>query len=204
MQIDFSRLKGDYIYLEPLAESHIETLRALARDSRIWEFTKTLLVNETYNEQFNKYIATALNPNSFLMQRSFVMRDAQTGEVMGMTRFYKIEPEHCRLSIGYTWYIPAYWGKVHNKECKLLLLQYAFETLAFRRVEFEVAHKNIRSQKAVEKIGGIKEGTLRKYMLQPDGEVRHTVIFSIIDDDWPETKERLFRLIGEAKAAEKN
>lgn len=204
MQIDFSKLKGEHVYLEPLNESHVETLRQLARDGRIWEFTKTLIVNDTYDEQFDKYIAAAFNPNAFLMQRSFVMRDVQTDAVMGMTRYYKIEPEHKRLSIGWTWYIPEYWGKVHNKECKLLLLQYAFETLGFRRVEFEVAHQNIRSQKAVEKIGGVREGTLRKHMLRPDGEVRHTVVFSVIDDEWPAAKQNLLRLIEAARPAEKN
>lgn len=204
MQTDLSLLQGGFVRLEALNESHVEILRALARDSRLWEFTKTLLVNDTYDAQFDKYIATALNPNAFIMQRSFVMRDAQTDEIMGMTRYYKIEPEHKRLSIGWTWYVPKYWGRVHNKECKLLLMQYAFETLGFRRVEFEVAHQNIRSQKAVEKIGGIREGLLRKHSLQTDGSVRHTAVFSVIDDEWPETKGRLLQLIDEAKAAAKN
>ncbi len=204
MEIDFLLLQGNFVRLEPLAESHIETLHALARDSRIWEFTKTLLINDTYDEQFDKYIATAFSQNAFLMQRSFVMRDAQTDAVMGMTRYYKIEPEHKRLSIGWTWYAPSYWGKIHNKECKLLLLQYAFETLGFRRVEFEVAHQNLRSQKAVEKIGGVREGVLRKHMLRPDGEVRHTVVFSVIDDEWPAAKQNLLSLIEASKPAEKN
>lgn len=204
MQIDFSLLQGNFVRLEPLNESHIETLRSLARDERLWEFTKTLLINETFGEQFDNYIGTALNPNGTGMQRSFVMRDTQTGAVMGMTRYYHIEPVHNRLKIGYTWYTPAYWGGVHNKECKRLLLQYAFEKLGFRRVEFEVAHKNIRSQKAVEKIGGIREGVLRKHSLQPDGSVRHTVVFSIIDDEWPQVKQRLLNMIEASRPGEKN
>ena len=199
MQIDFTKLQGGFVRLEEASEKHAAALRALARDERIWEFTKTLLVNETYDEQFDNYMAAALNPAFSGMQRSFVMFDAVTGDLMGMTRFYKIEPEHKRLSVGYTWYTPSYWGKVHNKECKLLLLQYAFETLGFRRVEFEVAHQNVRSQKAVEKIGGIREGMLRKYMLRPDGEIRHTVVFSIVDDEWPEVKERLLALVSAEK-----
>lgn len=203
MEIDFSLLKGTFVQLEALNGSHIETLRQLARDERIWEFTKTLMVNETFDEQFDGYMATALDPNGTGMQRSFVMRDAQTGEVMGMTRYYKIEPSHKRLDIGYTWYAPKYWGGVHNKECKRLLLQYAFEILGFRRVEFEVAHQNIRSQKAVEKIGGVKEGVLRKHALRPDGEVRHTVVFSIIDDEWPGIKQRLLNTVKAARPAEK-
>jgi RimJ/RimL family protein N-acetyltransferase len=160
------------------------------------------LINETFNEQFDTYIKAALDPRNTGMQVSLVMRDAQTDAVMGMTRYYKIEMAHKRLSIGYTWYIPAYWGKIHNKECKLLLLQYAFEELHFQRVEFEVAHQNIRSQKAVAKIGGVKEGVLRKHGLHADGTVRDTVVFSIIDDEWPQIKVRLLQMIEEQKASQ--
>lgn len=195
MQIDTSKLRGQYVYLEFLQEADIPALRRLARNPQIWDLTKTLLINESYDEQFDKYIATALDPRNTGMQVSFVMRDAATNAIMGMTRYYRIEPSHKRLSIGYTWYIPAYWGKVHNKECKLLLLQYAFETLGYQRVEFEVAHQNLRSQKAVAKIGGVKEAVLRKHGLHADGTIRDTVVFSVIDDEWPETKAKLQDLV---------
>lgn len=195
MEIDVSKLRGRFVYLELLQPSHIPQLKLLAKDERLWEYTKTILINETYDEQIDKYLATALDPNGIGLQRSFVIHDAVIKEIIGMSRCYRIEPSHKRLDIGYTWYSPAYWGKVHNKECKLLLLQYAFEELNFQRVEFEVAHQNIRSQKAVEKIGGKKEGVLRKHGFRGDGSIRHTVIFSIIDDEWPVVKQRLLKLI---------
>ncbi|MCW3073101.1 MAG: family N-acetyltransferase [Flaviaesturariibacter sp.] len=195
MQIDTSKLRGQYINLELLREDQIPQLKELARDARIWDLTKTLLVNDTFDEQFDNYIAAALDPRNTGMQVSFVMRDAATEAIMGMTRYYRIEPFHKRLDIGYTWYIPEYWGTVHNKECKLLLMQYAFETLGYQRVEFEVAHQNLRSQKAVLKIGGVKEAVLRKHGLHADGTVRDTVVFSVIDDEWPETKAKLTQLI---------
>jgi len=203
MQIDVSKLRGQHVYLTLLHPDDVPALRKLAHDERIWDFTKTLLVNETFDAQFDKYMITAFDPRNTGMQISFVMRDAKTNAVMGMTRYYKIEPSQKRLSIGYTWYTPAYWGKVHNKECKLLLLQYAFEELRFQRVEFEVAHQNIRSQKAVAKIGGVKEAVLRKHGLHADGTVRDTVVFSIIDDEWPQTKEKLRRLIETNQPAKK-
>lgn len=195
MQIDTSQLKGKYVYLQLLEQQDIPAIKELARDPRLWEYTKTLLINDSYDQQFESYIATALDERNTGMQVTFVMRDATTHAIMGMTRYYKIEPSQKRLSIGYTWYSPEYWGKVHNKECKLLLLQYAFETLGYQRVEFEVAHQNLRSQKAVEKIGGIKEGILRKHGLHADGTLRHTVVFSIVDDEWPEKKAHLQQLI---------
>ena len=203
MQIDVSKLRGHYVYLELLTSDHLPQLKALSRNEQIWQYTKTLLINDTFDEQFDRYINAALDPRFSGMQVSFVMRDAETKDIMGMTRFYRIEPSHKRLSIGYTWYIPSYWGKVHNKECKLLMLQYAFEELRYQRVEFEVAHQNIRSQKAVTKIGGVKEAVLRKHGLHADGTVRDTVVFSIIDDEWPETKKNLLKLI-ETQAPSKN
>lgn len=204
LQIDTSKLRGQYIYLELLTEGHSSELRGLACNPKIWDLTKTLLINDNYDEQFDKYITAALDPRNTGMQVSFVMRDTITNAIMGMTRYYHIEPFHKRVTIGYTWYIPEYWGRVHNKECKLLLLQYAFETLGYQRVEFEVAHQNLRSQKAVAKIGGVKEAVLRKHGLHADGTVRDTVVFSVIDDEWPETKAKLSALIEEGKPATEN
>ena len=195
LQIDITKLGGSHVYLELLQPDHIPQLKILSRDERIWQYTKTLLINDSFDEQFDRYINAALDPRFSGLQVSFVMHDAMTSEIMGMTRFYRIEPAHKRLSIGYTWYTPHYWGKVHNKECKLLLLEYAFEELGYQRVEFEVAHQNIRSQKAVSKIGGVKEAVLRKHGLHADGTVRDTVVFSIIDDEWPDTKKKLVQLI---------
>jgi RimJ/RimL family protein N-acetyltransferase len=201
MDINYNLLKGTYLFLEPLERSHLPRLRELARDPRIWEYTKTLLVNDQYDEQFDQYIEAALDPRFTGAQASFVMREAGSGEVMGMTRYYRIEPFHRRLSIGYTWYAPNWWGRVHNKECKYLLLKYAFDTLGFQRVEFEVAHQNLRSQKAVEKIGGVREALLRKHGRHADGTLRHTVVFSIVDDEWPGIKGHLEAMV--AQGAEK-
>ncbi|RYZ22509.1 MAG: N-acetyltransferase [Chitinophagaceae bacterium] len=194
ISIDLTQLQGRHVRLELLEESHVPELRALARNPRIWEYTKTLLVNDSYDAQFDRYIATAFDPRNTGMQVSFVLRDAVNGNIMGMTRYYRIEPSMKRLAIGYTWYVPEYWGQVHNKECKFLLLRYAFEVLGYQRVEFEVAHQNERSQKAVKKIGGVQEAVLRKHGLHADGTIRHTVVFSIIDDEWEATKAKLLSM----------
>jgi RimJ/RimL family protein N-acetyltransferase len=200
MKIDISKLKGKYVYLQELREENIATLKQLAKDERLFEFTKTLLINETYEEQFEQYISVALNPNgdgsfSAGMQKTFVIYRSSDDAIIGMTRYYGLNEKHKRVDIGYTWYIPEVWRKVYNKECKLLLLRYAFETLKLNRVGFHVAHINLRSQKAVEKIGGVWEGVLRKHSLQSEGSIRNTVLFSIIDEEWPEKKQQLLQLI---------
>lgn len=195
MNIDISKLKGKYIYLQLLQADHKETLRSLAKDERIWEGNRGFIINETFNEQFDKYFATAIDNNAMGGQQAFVMRKTNDDAILGMTRFLNIDKKDKRLEIGYTWYIPAVWGKVYNKECKLLLLQYTFEVLNFNRAQFNVAAQNIRSQKAVEKIGGVKEGVLRKYGYRNDGSLKDNVVFSIINDEWPVKKEKLLQLI---------
>lgn len=238
----FPSLSGSFVYLEPLQEKYREVLRPMARDERLWEFTKTLLIDTTYDAQFDAYFNVALElpalgGQAFIIRalkgmdpsrevgsgaraegseagerQHFVMEEAEEGlerrekgspdtgakgQIIGMTRLFAVEVKDKRLEIGHTWYIPEVWGKVYNKECKLLLLQYAFETLGFNRVEFRVAHQNIRSQKAVEKIGGVKEGVLRKFAIRNDGSRRDTVVFSIIDEEWPGKKQRLKELIAQ-------
>jgi RimJ/RimL family protein N-acetyltransferase len=200
MNIDISKLKGRYVYLKELQKEHIPVLKRLAKDERLWEFTKTLLINESYEQQFEQYISIALTPAGdgtygAGLQKTFVIFRSTDDVIIGMTRYYGLNEKHKRLDIGYTWYIPEVWRKVHNKECKLLLLQYAFEVLNFNRVGFHVAHVNVRSQKAVEKIGGIREGVLRNHSYQPDGSVRSTVLFSILKEEWPERKEKLLKLV---------
>lgn len=199
MVIDISKLKGRHVYLELLLPEHRDIIRQLARDERIWEFNKMLLIDENYDKMFDAYFEMALDKHLMGGQQSFVIRLTKDESVIGMTRLYEISEKDKLATIGYTWYIPTVWGGVHNKECKLLLLQYAFETLHFNRVELRVAHQNIRSQKAVEKIGGIKEGVLRKHGYRNDGSLKHTVVYSIIDDEWPQAKEKLLQLIMESE-----
>jgi N-acetyltransferase len=195
MNIDVSKLKGRHVYLEKLAEKHKETLRHLAKDERIWEGNRGFIINETFDQQFDKYFSTAMDNDAMGVQQAFVIYSTMSPDPIGMTRLLNIDAREKRLEIGYTWYLPAVWGKVYNKECKLLLLQYTFEEWHFNRAQFNVAGQNIRSQKAVEKIGGIKEGVLRRHGYRNDGSPKDTVIFSIIIDEWPVQKEKLRQLI---------
>ena len=201
-----SLLKGSQVYLTFLKEAHREILRPLARDERIWEFTKTLMVTDTYDQQFDKYFNEAMATAAGGGQTFVIVgvggtaggqrgQDAGVDRVIGMTRVYDVDWKVRKATIGHTWYIPSIWGKVHNKECKLLLLQYIFGRLGFVRVEFKVASQNLRSQKAVTKIGGVKEAVLRKFTLRNDGTPSDTVIFSILDEEWPEKKQQLLRLV---------
>jgi len=198
MTIDTSQLAGKHVYLELLSPGHREIIRPLARDERIWEFNKMLLVDDRFDKMYDDYFDAAMDKEAMGGQHSFVIRCTKDEAIIGMTRLYEIRHKDKSATIGYTWYIPSVWGKVHNKECKLLLLQFIFEQLKFMRAELRVAHQNIRSQKAVEKIGGVKEGVLRKHGYRNDGSIRHDVIYSIIDDEWTSVKENLLQLIADS------
>lgn len=194
MVIDINKLSGQYVYLELLTAAHIPVLQQLANNEAIWEFTRGILIDDNYDRNFDAYIGLALDKNALGGQEAFVIRQTADNAIIGMTRLYDINPKDKKLAIGYTWYVPAVWGRIHNKECKLLLLNYVFETLGCSRVEFHVAGQNLRSQKAVEKIGGVKEGVLRKHNYR-HGQVRDLIMFSIIDDEWPAKKEKLGQLM---------
>ena len=199
MNIDISKLRGNYVYLHFLSLEHRDIIRSLATDERIWEFNKMLIIDENFNSSYDEYFHTALDRNALGGQLAFVIKRVTDNSIIGMTRLYEINEKEKTAVVGHTWYIPSLWGKVYNRECKLLILQYVFEEMKFNRAELRVAQQNLRSQKAVEKIGGVKEGVLRKHGYRNDGSIRNTVIYSIIDDEWPDAKEKIHRLIAESK-----
>jgi RimJ/RimL family protein N-acetyltransferase len=190
---DLPLLKGPDVYLRFLAQTDREPLRRLARDERLWEFTKTLLIDPTYDEQFDKYFNEALAVASPGGQ-PFTIHATGDDSLLGMTRVYDVDLKVKKATIGFTWYIPAVWGKIHNKQCKLLLLQYLFEKRGLMRVDFKVASQNIRSQRAVMKIGGVHEGTLRRFTMRNDGTPSDTFVFSILAEEWPAKKPTLISI----------
>ncbi|HLI92388.1 MAG TPA: GNAT family protein [Puia sp.] len=187
-------LRGKSVYLEFLKQEHREQLRSLARDERLWEFTKTLLITDSFDHQFNKYFDDAL---AFAARgdQAFAILETGTRRPIGMTRAYDVDFRVKKVTIGHTWYVPEVWGRAHNKECKLLLLRYIFDTLGFERTDFKVAGENLRSQRAVEKIGGVKEGVLRRFAMRNDGTPADTVYFSILGNEWPERRQRLQAMV---------
>ena len=111
--------------------------------------------------------------------------------MVGSTRFYDISIPDKRLAIGFTWYHPSVWGTPVNPETKLLLLQFAFETLSLNRVEFHIDSRNNHSINAINKLGAQQEGVLRKHKIVQSDFVRDTVLCSIIDSQWPAIKQTL-------------
>ena len=127
----------------------------------------------------------------------FAVIDRASGAVAGSTRYFDIRPADRGLEIGYTWYGEAYQRTTINTECKFLLLHHAFEGLGALRVQLRTDSRNLRSQAAIVRIGGVREGVLRSHMVMPDGYLRDTVVFSIIRSEWPEVEKRLLERLSQ-------
>ena len=153
----------------------------MGRQEKIWEF---ISINGSDTERLAQHLKSAILKRGTGEQYPFTVIDKQTGKIIGATMFHNIFPEHRKLEIGWTWYDPAYWRTGYNRECKLLLLTYCFETLKTVRVQFQTDENNLRSRTAILGIGATFEGIMRKERIRANGAFRNTCMFSIIDEDW--------------------
>jgi len=177
-------LQGACIQLEPINESHKDELYGAAQDETIWTYNGS----KAFGDKFYSWFDKALIAFQLGQHLPFIVRRSVDNRIIGSTRYYDINSEHHRLTIGYTWYIPEVWGSYVNPECKFLLLKYAFEVSHVNRVEFVTDSRNVRSRAAIKKLGAIEEGVLRHHMMLEEGVIRDTIVFSIIRPDWPQIK----------------
>jgi N-acetyltransferase len=180
-------LTGRHTRLEPMSRDHVDGLRAaLAGDAlaALW-FTSVPKADDAAG-----YVDAVLVAQADGRVLPFVVRDAG-GRVVGSTRYYGLEADVPKLSIGYTWYAPDVQRTGINTEAKLLLLTHAFETLGCISVVFETSWFNQRSRAAIARLGAKQDGVLRNHKRHADGSPRDTVVFSIIDSEWPAVKRTL-------------
>lgn len=179
-------LTGRHVRLEPIEERHRDhLLAAAAEDPATFRYMGTDL--SVGSEAWPGYLADALRPD-FVTWATVL---TSTGRAIGSSRFGDISPADGRLEIGWTWIAPSQQRTAANTEAKLLQLTYAFETLGATRVALKTDARNERSQRAIERIGGVREGVLRHHLRLPDGHLRDTVYYSILADEWPAARARL-------------
>jgi RimJ/RimL family protein N-acetyltransferase len=183
-------LSGRLVRLEPLSPGHAADLAEAGRDEEVWRLMPYGPV--TTEAAMAEFIRSALGQAS---DRPFAVVHAPTGRAVGSTRYLDIRPAHRGLEIGGTWYAPAHQRTGVNTECKYLLLRHAFEALGCIRVQLKTDQRNERSQRAIERLGAVREGVLRNHVIMPDGYRRATVMYSITDEEWPGVRARLERLI---------
>lgn len=191
------RLEDEHVVLEPLSLEHAPALEVAAADGELW---KLWFTSAPAPGQAAAYIAKALEGQAAGQMLPFAVREKSSGEIVGTTRFYDVVAEPPRVAIGYTWYAKRWQKSYVNTACKRLLFKHAFETLGCVAVELHTDHRNLDSQRAIERLGAQREGVLRNHKRRPDGSLRHTVCFSVIDSEWPDVSRwlalRLARLAG--------
>ena len=188
MDISPVTLEGQYVVLSPLTLGHEETLTAAAGDGELWNTTVTIIPDAA---GMKSYVEAALFGQSLGKELPFIIIRKSSGEVVGTTRFYDIDVHDRRAAIGYTWLAQSAQRTAINTETKLLLLTHAFEIWRCVRVELITDVLNEQSRAAILRLGAKQEGILRKHMILPSGRVRDSVVFSIIDDEWPGVKTAL-------------
>jgi RimJ/RimL family protein N-acetyltransferase len=185
-------LAGKHATLEPLAREHEDGLRRAAADGELWRLWYTSI---TPPEKMSAYVAAALDMRERLGAMPFIVRDNAGGDIVGCTRYFNVDAANRRLEIGHTWYAKRAQRTAINTECKLLLLTHAFEKLRCIAVEFRTHWFNHASREAIARLGAKQDGVLRNHQLGPDGSYRDTVVFSIIESEWPAVKRHLTFLL---------
>lgn len=186
-------LTGKRARLEPLSERHVKGLAQIGVGQDFWKF---MLYGDMETEQdMRNWVTDMLARAQRGSDLPFAVIDLASGRIAGATRYLNIEPVHRGLEIGGTWYGTEFQRTAINTECKYLLLRHAFETLHCIRVQLKTDSRNIRSQKAIERIGAKKEGVLRNHMILLDGAYRDSVFYSVIDSEWADVKKKLDEML---------
>lgn len=188
MNIEKITLAGPRVRLEPLAAHHLPGMAAAIEDGRLWELPVTFVPHPDALDGFLQDAEAAFQAG---LELAFATLDRHSGQVLGSTRFRRIEAAHRRVEIGFT-FLSASSQRTHvNTEAKFLMLRHAFEVWGCNRVELLTDERNARSREAIARIGARQEGVLRCHMVMRDGFVRHSVLFSIVAPEWPQARATL-------------
>src|ERR1019366_6966096 len=188
-------LIGRHASLEPLAAAHHADLLEAVRDGELWKLWYTSIPAP---EGMRAEIELRLGLQQAGTMLPFAVRNLAGGKIVGMTTYMNIDANNRRVEIGSTWYARSAQRTPLNTECKLMLLMHAFETLGCIAGEFRTAFFNYASRRAIERLGAKQDGILRSHQRYADGNLRDTVVFSIVAQEWPAVKRHLeFKLAGD-------
>lgn len=182
-------LEDELVRIEPMQEKHFDLLLPTALEPSLWLYT-TAKVNSP--ETFRKYFDKALEEKRHNQSYPFAYFNKPLQQYVGSTRYANIDFANKKLEIGWTWINPSQQGTGFNKHCKFLLLEYGFNNLGLNRIELKTSVQNLKSQKAMRKIGAVQEGIFRKHFINDDGTIRDSVYFSFINDEWPDIRKNIF------------
>lgn len=180
-------LRGRNATLEPLTREHCEAMAEATRDGELWKLWYTAVPTP---DGMMAEIERRLGLQDQSSMLPFAVLDAD-GKAVGMTTFMNIDAANKRVEIGSTWYARRVQRTALNSECKLMLMQHAFETLGCIAVEYRTSFFNQKSRKAIERLGAKLDGVLRNHQRHIDGTLRDTCVYSIIQSEWPTVKSHL-------------
>ncbi|HKP46377.1 MAG TPA: GNAT family protein [Pyrinomonadaceae bacterium] len=195
MDISPLTLEGRHVRLEPLLASHAEALVSAASDGELWTSMVTVVPS---SDTIADYLQAALNGQAQGRELPFVIIRKANDQIVGTTRFYEMRPLDRAVAIGYTWLARSAQRTPVNTETKLLLLTHAFENWHCVRVELITDLLNEQSRAAILRLGAKQEGILRNHLILPSGRIRDSVVFSIIEEEWPMVKSRLSARLNES------
>lgn len=180
-------LENHIVKLVPFEDKYKDQLKKIIYDEEVY-----YTIECKSDIELEKYVTETANQRNLRNSYPFIIIDKRTNEIAGSTRYGNIQFNNKRLEIGWTWYGKPFRGTGLNKACKFELLKFAFEEMEFRRVQFSADVRNTRSQKAIKKLGAIKEGVFRANYIDTSGVSRDDVYFSIIHSEWNDIKRNLF------------
>ncbi len=184
-------ISKDEITLQLFNESFSEELTRLAADPRIWELRSEAYYDpQVFKDKWIKKTLEHIQKNKRICFVVFYKN-----KMIGSSSFYDIDTENKILNIGYTWFHPDYWGTKINPLTKLAMLETVFENLKYNRAGFSVDSINTQSCKALEKLGIKHEGIMRNHIILSDGRVRHSSLYSVIVEEWPQTKKNIEAIV---------
>jgi N-acetyltransferase len=184
------KLADTLVSLRKYQPSDLQEVMQLANDGDLWKFMVTKL---TTPEELEQWRITVENGYELKSRYTFMIVDNATGKLAGTTSYGNISWHDKRLEIGWTWLGKEFRNTNINRHCKFLLLSYAFDELGMERVEFKTDTLNLRSRRALQKIGATEEGVLRSHTLMHDGRRRDTIYYSILKESWLTVKNIYFR-----------
>ncbi len=182
-------LQGRYLRLVPLLRSHIEPLARVGKDPEIWQWMSYGYCGT--GEAMGRLVDLLLSRQSTGADLAFTVLLRPDDQPVGMTRYLGIDRPNRNAEVGGTWYSSDLWRTPVNTESKLLMLANAFDTEGCERVQIKTDIRNVRSQRAIKRLGAQREGVLRRHMVLSDGTFRDSVVYSIVRTEWPEVRRRL-------------
>ncbi|MCI4353407.1 MAG: GNAT family N-acetyltransferase [Thermoplasmata archaeon] len=184
---------GRFIRLIPLSRNHIPALALAGKDPEIWQWMQYGYTGT--EEAMGRHVDLLLARQALESDLAFTILLRPDDRPVGMTRYLGIDRLNRNVEVGGTWLESGLWRSPVNSESKLLMLSNAFESEGCERVQIKTDLRNVRSQRAIERLGAQREGVLRQHMVRSDGTLRDSVVYSVLRAEWPAMRQRLVRVV---------